>query len=819
MRRIYWLIPVILTSMLVFVACSTAEGPTPVATATTITPLQPRPNPTPQLTTFKPAHAKPGPATERIFFKAFNVDQAPLDFKNGAMDLYLFSLKTAAARELQDDPKVRLDRAPATSISIILNPAPAPQGKLNPFSIKAVRQAFQSLVNRNFIANEIYQGQALPMLTHLSPTDFDYLTVFEQIRGTEIRYDPEFARSIIEREMRAAGAELVDGKWHFDESLIRLKFIIRVEDERRDVGSLLRGELEKAGFEVAPSFKPFADAVLTVYSSDPQAFQWHLYTEGWGRGSPSRYDFATINAMAAPWQGNMPGWREVGFWQYENAELDQLGQRLFTGSFENQAQRDAIYRKMTAISLDESVRVWIATIQNSFPISKELMGVTSDLVAGPKSPRTIREAYIPSREALTVGHLWVWTERTTWNPVGGFSDVYSSDIFRNLYDPPLWNHPFTGIPMSNRAGFSVETNGPIGKLPVPQDAVMWDVEADKWTPVGDGIQTTSKVTFDYTKYFTSNWHHGQRITMADVVYSIAQSYELAFDPNKSRIETALGVTSRPYLETFRGYRLVGNNQLEVYVDLWHFEQNQIAAYASPSSISMPWELLAAMDDLVFEQRRAAYSDTAAGRFNVPWISLVMKRDAGLVERAIRTLDRKGTLPKGVFVMGNQSLVSQEEASSRYRAATTWFDKHAHLFISNGPFSLERYDPPAQFAEIEAFRDATYPFKPGDWYLGPAPQLTITRVQADPLEIGETTSIVIELEGPGTLGIRYVLIDPANNNVVATGEGKRSGNSLVITIDASATVALDPGLYNLFLAGFSSELATITERKVELELQP
>ena len=30
---------------------------------------------------------------------------------------------------------------------------------------------------------------------------------------------------------------------------------------------------------------------------------------------------------------------------------------------------------------------------------------------------------------------------------GGFGDVYSNDIWRNLHDPPLWNHPFTGIPM------------------------------------------------------------------------------------------------------------------------------------------------------------------------------------------------------------------------------------------------------------------------------------------------------------------------------------------------------------------------------------
>ena len=54
---------------------------------------------------------------------------------------------------------------------------------------------------------------------------------------------------------------------------------------------------------------------------------------------------------------------------------------------------------------------------------------------------------------------------------------------------------------------------------------------------------------------------------------------------------------------------------------------------------MPWEVKAAMDDLVFEQRRAAYSDTAASRYSVPWLSLVLRRDAGLVDRTLRELER------------------------------------------------------------------------------------------------------------------------------------------------------------------------------------
>ncbi len=35
--------------------------------------------------------------------------------------------------------------------------------------------------------------------------------------------------------------------------------------------------------------------------------------------------------MNAPWMGNMPGWREQGFWQYEDPEMDALGQQAVPG--------------------------------------------------------------------------------------------------------------------------------------------------------------------------------------------------------------------------------------------------------------------------------------------------------------------------------------------------------------------------------------------------------------------------------------------------------------------------------------------------------
>ncbi|MQG20477.1 MAG: hypothetical protein FI725_00540 [SAR202 cluster bacterium] len=766
---------------------------------------------------YVPPHKKPGPATDTIYFRSFHVDRAPQDLASGEMDLYYYNLKTAAARELASDPNIALYEAPASTLSLVLNPAPAPPNQLNPFSIPTVRYAMQFLVDRNFISNEIYQGLGHPMTTHVSPLDFDFLTIFDLVQEQNIQFEPDYARQLIDDAMETAGAEKINEIWHFAGQPIRIKFIIRTEDERREIGDLVRSQLNKIGFEVDARYQQFGPAIQTVYSSDPALLQWHIYTEGWGRSAPQRYDFANINGMTAPWLGNMPGWQEVGFWQYENAEIDAMGKKLFTGEFASLEERNKIYKDMTDLATSSSIRIWIANVMNNFAAEKQLNGVTLDLVSGPKALWTIREAFIPDQDTITIGNLWVWTDRTTWNPIGGFGDVYSSDIWAALHDPPITNHPATGIPMPLRAEYEVVTAGPSAKLDVPVDGMKWDVVTNKWRFIGDDIKATSKVTYDYSKYFQSKWHHDVPITMADVLYSIQQQFEIAFDQDKSRVEFALGVTSRPFLETFQGYRVIDDTKLEVYVDFWHFVDDQIASFANPSSLTTPWELLSIMDQIVFQDRKAAYSNTAAARFQVPWLSLAIRSDANLVKRSARESLREERFPEEIFTIGMQSYANLSDAKHRYQALLNWFDKYQMLVISNGPYMLTRYDPPAQFAELKAFRDESYPYKPGDWHHGTPEVISFSPMQDPFIPIGEETTLNIKMDGPGKLGLRYQIIDPSTGEILLASNASSQNNSdFRITLDNQFTSQLSPGTYQIFLAGFSDKIARLGERKLELE---
>ena len=765
---------------------------------------------------YQPPHDMPGPAVDTLHYRSFNVDLAPQEIQRDEMDMYIFNLKTDAAQNLRDDDSIELYEAPASTISLILNPAPAPEGQLNPFSLPEVRRAVHHLVNREFIAQEIYKGLARPMHTHVNPFDFDYTVVAEMLARQDLSYDPDRARASIAEAMTAAGASMVDGSWNYNDEPIRLRFIIRVEDERREVGDLIRAEMEQAGFLIAPIYHQFAPAILTVYSTDPQLFEWHMYTEGWGRGAAERYDSATINQMAAPWLGNMPGWQETGFWQYENDHIDDLGQRIFRGDFNDRQERDDLYQEVTRLSIDDSVRIWLATILATFPANADFVGVTQDVSAGPKLQWTFREAYAPGQDTLTAGHLWVWTERSTWNPISGFGDVYSSDVWRNLYDPAMTRHPFTGLPIPMRADYMVETAGPGATMPVPADVQRWDAQADEWADVGDGVEAISKVTFDYSAFFQAPWHHGQQITMADLVYDIYQTFDMVYGAEKSQVEFALATTARPSLDTVRGFRVLDENRIEVYVDYWHFVDDYIAEYAVPGSLTMPWEVLAAMDDVVFDQRRAAYSDTSAQRFGVPWLSLVQDSDARTVNRALAQFERDEYVPTAALTIGGQTLVTDQNARERYQAAQGWFDERSLMVISNGPFYLERFDPSAQFAELKAFRDENYPFKPGDWYFGAADDITLEPDTGSSIVIGQPLDLNVDVQGPGQLGIQYVWSDPATGNVVKTGEATAGDGTFVVPFSATETAALVPGLYHLSITAYSDELSTVSERVLTVE---
>lgn len=764
---------------------------------------------------------KKGPAVDRIVFSSEGVDASLSALKAKKIDLYIFGIKNTAASQLDKISELKAYRAPAGSVSLLLNPAPAPPGELNPFSLPGVRRAMNSLIDRNYIADTIYGGFAIPQVSHVAKVDFDYLTVAKVLAQEDIRYDFDEAKKEIFAAMTKAGAKLANGKWTYRGRTIKLRFIVRTEDERYEIGNAIAENLRKLGFDIVVMPKDFAGAITTVYTSDPSVFEWHLYTEGWGRGSSERYDSINFNQMNMPWMGNMPGWQIPGFWQYQNNELDRIGKRIFAGDFGSKKERDELYRKGTRLALRDAVRLWIVTVYGVFPAQRDLTNVMEDVVSGPKGLFALRGAFMPGKDTLRVGNLNVTTAASAWNPVGGFEDVYSIDIWKNIFDPPVMNDPFTGDAVPFRASFAVTSNS-VAKIAVPKNAVMWDAKKDRWVSVGSGLKVKSRVVFDFSKYFQSVWHHGQRITMADILYDIASTFERTYDAKKRQVEPVLAAISKEKLQLFKAFRVLDNNKLEVYLNYWHFDKGYIASYASLASVAWPWEVLAATDALVYGSdqkgqpyvaKQVAYTKTSAARYARPWLSLVYKDHANMVANVLRAYLGTRYVPRGYFTVGGKNYLQPSQATGRYLAALSWVGKHKHFVIANGPFFLNYFGSLAeQSAELLAFRDKTYPYASNFWYRQKPADIEFDSVSLS----GDT--IKAKVKGPGSLGVQYLVIDQRTREVVAIGIAtKKDNDEFEAKLNKEELKNKNIKYLEILILAFSDKTSLVEEKVVKTKI--
>jgi peptide/nickel transport system substrate-binding protein len=775
-----------------------------------------------------PAQTIKGPATDVIEYVRVDRPLAPEALRQGDIDVYIFSIESEAEIEIgNDDPDIALYRGISGMDDLLLNPAPAPEGQLNPFSIKAVRYALNYAFDRDFVVNEIFQGTAAAMYDYLGPFHPEVPSIADIKLRHGFVYDFDRANSMVEDAMVLAGAEKRAGKWYYKDAPVTVKALIRTEDERRDIGDAFAADLEKLGFTIEYIHTTFGPAIDTVYGTDPAEFEWGFYTEGWGLGA-SRWNTwepgcwgGSADPELGDWCANMPGWAEEGWWNYisPGARIDILNTDIYYGRYDDIADRKLKIREATDLMLQESIRIFGIREMTAFSARTDVEGLTQDMGQGLRGGSWApREAYREGSTTLRFGSLWVWTETTVWNKYGGFNDVYSVDIGRSTYDPGLWRHPFTASAQPFRAEYEVDTEGPSGTMDVPSNAYIWDAEADEWVEVGSGVESTSKVTFDISKYTSAKWHHGIPISMADVLYGLATGWEFAEDPVKSARESAVSSGAVGYFGTVNGIVVPDEDTIEIYLDYYHFDDNEIAFFAQPSQWITgighnPWELMAAQEDVVFEKGLLAFDQTAADVYGVPWLSLVLGEHATMVKDSLVELQTAEYFPSNFFTLGDVTYDTLDNALARYQASIDWYNDKGILWISNGPYTLEEFDAEANYAKTVAYRDENYPFSPGDWYYGRPAIPEVVDVTLATVTKGIPATIGIEMTGPETLAATYIITEEATGALVLKAEAETTATygELEIALTAADTDILDiGGRYVLTILGKSPDVAFLSE---------
>jgi len=198
--------------------------------------------------------------------------------------------------------------------------------------------------------------------------------------------------------------------------------------------------------------------------------------------------------------------------------------------------------------------------------------------------------------------------------------------------------------------------------------------------------------------------------MNDIIYSTYFLLEWGSekDANDKTYDSDYSPQAAQTAKTLVGIKPIDEDSIEVYTDYWHFDEDEIASWASPWS-SMPWEIMAAMEKTVIDGK-TSFSRSESISKNVNWLSLIIPNDAKMIQDQLEDFKSSNTIP--------ESLTGFEQIpdfhTDRYQSSINWISQHGHAIISNGPFYLQGYSPDSRSITIKAFDSSGYPLTQGIW---------------------------------------------------------------------------------------------------------
>lgn len=732
------------------------------------------------------AQVKNGPYADKVIYDT-RMDQtiAIKDTAAGKADIFFTGLNAKTYKGIQqaDMDKLSGYAIPSGSWSLLLNPIPnkAPytfqhkDGRtiFNPLAIREVRYAINWLIDRKKIVDEILLGAGEPMITAQTPSQpgtYRFNLVPAKL-GMSVRGNEKKAIADIDAAMQAAAA-LPENKgklaksgqfWAWEGQPVTIRFIIRVDDP---TGRLLEGryiaaQLEKAGLKVEQLEYDRSKAGGLVYSGDPAAWEWSMYTEGWGAGATRSWWDVTISQMYSPYYGYMPGGQTAGFWNYVNDEIDAIAQKNINGWFLTSDEYWSGNIKVQEMALREAVRIYVAAQTQYFVANKNsvpnriLYGLGDGLnewsvrSADPK-PNDKGEKILRITQFSARGGLFM----SSWDPVGtdGFSDTYSAAIFAACSDPSTFESPNSAKDTPLRVKYDlkkVETKvaagkdgKPEGQIAVDSAAMIFNSKTKKWE-TGVEFKDVGEGKYDYVKnaamksyskaadveYIYGKWHSGAPVTVADIMYATAFAYEWAnkdADDDKYYDE-AYASQYQSTLPVSKGTVLNKNGTFTSFYDYnWPMDKDRVAASGVPSPKAgnpgrqtvVSFEIYEALAKMVVEGAKSGTVYSFSTDKSMTEVDVINPKCVADIKAKLQDFVAAKYVPDAI-----KQWITPEQAVARYNAAIKFIDSYGNAYVSNGPFFISKVDYNANYIELSAFRD--YPYKADFW--PKAFQTTLTRI--------------------------------------------------------------------------------------------
>ncbi|WP_457752600.1 ABC transporter substrate-binding protein, partial [Thermococcus sp.] len=290
------------------------------------------------------AAAEQGPVPDTVYISIrTNEETGITDVAKGDLDIFLWSVSGAKFKDLPADVlnNLKLIKTASGYWEITMNPVHDDDSPylitvgekkyFNPFAIREIRFAMNWLVSRQYVVQNILQGSGAPMIGGIRPSTGanPYFEPVYKALGISATADVAKAQKMVEEAMKKAADELAkqghklelktdeNGKqwWYFDGEPVTVKFIIRIEDRRKDEGLYVADLIEKFfHFKVERLLWDRRKASSTVYLSDPKNYEWNLYTAGWVSTVNVKWPDDYTAFWYADWYGWLPA--PVG-WEYK----------------------------------------------------------------------------------------------------------------------------------------------------------------------------------------------------------------------------------------------------------------------------------------------------------------------------------------------------------------------------------------------------------------------------------------------------------------------------------------------------------------------
>ncbi len=642
-----------------------------------------------------------GPASDNLIFKKVTPENVVNDLLDSKIDVYLGTLSPKEANLLKNS-NIEIYTAPSQYFGLNFNPAPSTKEIINPFSAQEFRFAVNNLINRQEIADTILKGYGTPKYIYLFDVSPDYQLVKDIVDSYDFSYNQNKALKDMEATMTKLGATKKDNKWYFNAKPVVVKIMIysgTAYGEVKEVGDYVATQFENIGFAIE---KIYYDDSTEIRPSDfdPKDLTWNISIGTGIYFGASKYDDYSIIATS-PFMKSLSGSEKEGAWNYQNEKLDAIGKKLFSGEYNDENEWQSLFREGMKEIITNAYSIELVTKNQIFAANKNVLGISPSKYVGIRALQNFREMYIPNKDSLIIGTEETYKKDDPFNYYWFATNIYRMDMKQCLRDFGGWNNQNTLEYENYRWDYQLTTAGPKGKLDVPVDAFMWNSSQGKWVSVGSDVVATTKVNFDLSKYIGTKWHDGSVISWADVLYTLYSNQETVFNKKWNEISES----NPSSISKIKAFRIVGDKNIEIYLDAWHFDEGMIVDQALFTSNN--WLLYAATNKLIYEDNSMMASLSKAKKYNVPAMNLLNKEHIDIMLNKIDSLKAEDF--NSIFTVGDINYLTLEEMDIKKQNIHSWADIHSNLIIGEGAFYLDSYNVNDETVNLKASRDSGYVF--------------------------------------------------------------------------------------------------------------